>query len=155
MIKHLTFIFCFLLLTGILSAQVKPKAPVKPLISELKKLLSATGLPFKIANDSLAVIPYEGANIASYTVTVQRVSDLYIIYTNLTESVPGKIEDTKFRYLLQKNNDYDIIKIGLDSGDSTVYIRADVFKAGTTAALMARIIRQVANVTNIIAGDLK
>jgi hypothetical protein len=88
-------------------------------------------------------------------VLIQKVSDLYIVYTNLTEALPGKINDTKFKYLLQKNNDFDIIKIGLESSDNTVYVRADIFKSVTTTALMIRIIKQVANVTNIIAGDLK
>jgi len=55
---------------------------------------------------------------------------------------------------LQQNDHFDIIKIGLDS-DNAVYVRADVYRANQTATLLARIIKQVANVTNIIAGDLK
>ena len=92
-------------------------------------------------NDSLAVIPYEGENIASYNVLVQKAGDLYIFYTNLTEALPGKIDDSKFKYFLQRNNDFDIIKIGLETSDNTVFVRVDVYKAGTTA--------------NIVAGDLK
>ncbi len=153
--KHLLFIFCFLLIAGINFGQSKPKTPVSPTGSALKKIVSGTGLPYKMINDSLAVIPYEGENIASYNVLIQKVSDLYIVYTNLTEALPGKIDDTKFKYLLQKNNDFDIIKIGLESSDNTVYVRADIFKSVTTVALMTRVIKQVANVTNIIAGDLK
>jgi hypothetical protein len=153
--KQLLFSFCFLLLSGIAFSQAKQKTPVKPTVSALKKLLSGTGLPYKIANDSLALVPYEGENIASYNVLVQKVGDLYIVYTNLTEALPGKIDDTKFKYLLQRNNDFDIVKTGLDSGDNTVYVRADVFTTGITTALLTRVIKQVANVTNIIAGDLK
>ena len=153
--KQLLYISCFLLSTGIASGQAKQKPPIKPQVQELKKILAGTGLPFRIINDSLAIVPYEGINIASYNVMLQKVSDLYIVYTNLTESLPGKIDDTKFKYLLQKNNDFDIIKIGIDSNDHTVYVRADIFKTGATTVLVARIIRQVANVTNIIGGDLK
>jgi len=153
--KFLLFSFCFLFIACISFCQAKQKAPVKPTESALKKIVSGTGLPFKMINDSLAVIPYEGENIASYNVLIQKVSDLYIVYTNLTEALPGKINDTKFKYLLQKNNDFDIIKIGLESSDNVVYVRADIFKTVTTTALMTRVIKQVANVTNIIAGDLK
>jgi hypothetical protein len=152
--KYLLFCFCFLLIAGICFGQSKQKTPVKQTESALKKLVSGSGLPFKMINDSLAVIPYEGENIASYNVLIQKVSDLYIVYTNLTETLPGKINDTKFKYLLQKNNDFDIIKIGLESGDNIVYVRADIFRSVTTTALMTRVIKQVANVTNIIAGDL-
>lgn len=136
-------------------AQNKVKAVAKQPVPELKKMLTVTGFPYKMINDSLAVIPYEGENISSYQVLVQRISDLYIVFTNLTETLPGKIDDTKYKYLLEKNNDFDIIKIGLDNADNTVYVRADVFKTGATAKLLTRIIKQVANVTNIIAGDLK
>jgi len=153
--KQLPFAFALLLLSAIGFAQSKPKPPIKQVVPELKKILSGTGLPFKIVNDSLAVIPYEGENISSYQVLVQRISDLYIVFVNLTETLPGKIDDTKYKYLLERNNDFDIIKIGLDSADNTVYLRADIFKAGASTKLLTRIIKQVANVTNIIGGDLK
>lgn len=152
--KCLSAIFCFLFITGISVGQSKQK-PAKPASSALQKLISSTGLPYKIVNDSLALIPYEGEHIASYDVLIQKVSDLYIVYTNLTEALPGKIDETKFKYLLEKNNDFDFIKIGLESSDNTVYVRADIFNAGATTALMTRVIKQVANVANIVAGDLK
>ena len=153
--RYLLFTFYFLFLACIDFAQPKQKPPVKQAVPELKKILSGTGLPFRIINDSLAVIPYEGENIASYNVMVQRISGLYIVYTNLTEILPGKIDDTKYKYLLQQNDHYDIIKIGVSADDNTVYLRADLYKAGTTAALLNRVIKQIANVTNIIGGDLK
>ena len=152
--KYLLLALCFLFIAVASFGQSKQTTSVKPAESALKKILSGTGLPYKVINDSLAVIPYEGENIPSYNVLIQKVSDLYIIYTNLTEMLPGKIDDSKLKYLLQRNNDFDIIKIGIDSNDNTVFVRADIYKAGTTTALVTRIIRQVANVTNIIAGDL-
>jgi len=151
--KYFTFLFVLLSINAL--SQTTTKTPVKPTESALKKIVSGTGLPYNMINDSLAVIPYEGENLASYNVLIQKVSDLYIVYTNLTEALPGKIDNTKFKYLLEKNNHFDIIKIGLESSDNTVYVRADVFRSVTTTALMTRIIKQVANVTNIIAGDLK
>jgi starvation-inducible outer membrane lipoprotein len=153
--KYLLCVSCLLLSAGIAFTQTKPKTIVKKSIPELQKLLTGTGLPYKMANDSLAVIPYEGENIASYQVIVQKISDLYIVYTNLTEALPGKIDDTKYKYLLQQNDNYDVIKIGISADDGTVYLRADVYKAGTTAVMLTRIIKQVANVTNIVAGELK
>jgi len=153
--KKLLFTFCLLFLALITFSQPKQKPLVKQAMPGLVKLLSGSELPFKIINDSLAVIPYEGENIASYNVMVQRISDLYIVYTNLTEALPGKIDDTKYKYLLQRNDHFDIVKIGMSIDDNTMYVRADVYKAGTSTALLTRIIKQVANVTNIIGGDLK
>jgi len=95
--KQLLFTFCLALLTGIAFAQPKQKQPVKQAVSELKNLLSGTGLPFKVINDSLAAIPYGGQNISSYQVVVQKVSDLYIIYTNLTEAPAGKDQRNKIQ----------------------------------------------------------
>ena len=153
--KIFLFMFYFLLSSAIAFAQSKTKTPVKNNVQALQKLLAGTGLPFRMVNDSLAAIPYGGENISSYHVVVQKVSDLYIIYTNLTEALPEKIDETKYKYLLQQNDHYDVVKIGMSADDNTVYLRADVYKTATTTALLKRIIEQVANVTNIIGGDLK
>jgi len=153
--KYFLSICCLLFTAGISFAQPKPKPAVKQTVPELQKLLSISGLPYKMVNDSVAVIPYGGENIASYSVVIQKISDLYIIYSNLTEALAVKIDETKYKYLLQQNDHFDIVKIGLSSDDNNVYVRADVYKAGITAALLTRVIKQVANVTNIVAGELK
>ena len=155
MMKNLLYMFCFLFAASITYAQPKQKTPLKKPLPELQKFLTASGLPYKMFNDSVAVIPYEGENLASYEVLVQKISDLYIGYTNLTEALPGKIDETKYKYLLQQNDHYDVVKIGMSADDNTVYLRADLYKTATSAALLTRIIKQVANVTNIVAGDLK
>jgi hypothetical protein len=151
--KYLLLLFCFLLTTVIASTQSKIKGAAKLPENTMQKLLTGTGLPFTVANDSLAVVPYKGENISSYQVLVQKIGDLYIIYTNLTDAL-GNIEETKFKYLLQQNDHFDIIKIGL-STDNVIYIRADVYRTSVNTTLLARIIKQVANVTNIISGQLK
>jgi hypothetical protein len=153
--KHLLSFVCFLFSAGIAFGQSKTPTALKKTVPELNKILAGTGLPVRIVNDSLAVIPYEGENIKSYQVVVQKISDLYIVFCNLSEAIPGKIDETKYKYLLQQNDHYDIVKIGLSADDNMVYLRADLFKAGTNTALIKRIIQQVANVANIIGGDLK
>lgn len=145
---------CLLLSAGITIAQSQKKLPAKPAVPELTKMLTGTGLPFKMLNDSVAVIPYGGENIASYKVLVQKVSDLYIIYTNLSEALPQKLNETQYKYLLQRNDHFDIIKIGLGE-DGIFYLRADLYKSIATTPILKRIISQVANVANIIGGDLK
>ena len=145
----------FILSAGIAFTQTKPKLPVNKAVPELLKILSASRLPYKMINDSLAVVPYEGENIASYQVVIQKIGDMYIIFTNLTETLPGKIDETKYKYLLQQNDHFDIVKIGMSADDNTLYVRADLYKSGTNTALLKRVIEQVANVTDIIGGDLK
>jgi len=151
--KQVIVIGC-LLLSQFMYAQSNQKPPVKQKVIELKKLLTGTGLPFKMINDSMAVIPYQGENIESYQVLVQKSFDLYIVYTNLSETLPKKFNEAQFKYLLQQNDHFDIVKIGL-AEDGTLYLRADLYKSTTTTAILKRIITQVANVTNIIGGDLK
>lgn len=152
--KLLLFILWSFVLSAVSSAQSKAKATARPPAKALQKILAGSALPFKIVNDSLAVIPYEGENIPSYQVVIQKAGDLYIVYTVLTEALPGKIDESKYKYLLERNHHFDLVKIGLDDGKD-VYVRADVYTANATPALLAKIIRQVANVTNIIGGDLK
>lgn len=136
-------------------AQTKPKAQVKKVTPELELLLSDTGFPFEMISDSAAIIPFEGTNIEEFNVAVQKVSDLYIIYSNLTKTFPNKIDETTYKYLLEKNDHFDITKIGLNVHDNMIYLRADTFISAVNAPLMKRILQQVGNATNIIAGDLK
>jgi hypothetical protein len=88
-------------------------------------------------------------------VLVQSISDLIIVFTDLSTTLPGKIDSTKYKYLLQQNNQFDIVKIGISAEDNTINLRADLYKAGTNNILLKRVIEQVANVTNIIGGDFK
>jgi hypothetical protein len=153
--KFLVLTLSFVLVFTSVFAQPKPKPASKPAIPELKKFLNGTGFPFKLVSDSMAVIPFGGANIEAFDVIVQRSSDLYIVYSNLTDALAGKIDETKYKYLLEKNNYFDIVKIGLSNEDSIMYVRADIYKYGLTSALLKRTVQQVGNVTNIICGDLK
>ncbi len=155
--KNLLSLLCLLLLAGFAYAQPKPKAKpaVKPPKHELEKILTGIGLPYKIVNDSLAVIPYEGDHIKSFQVIIQQISDLYIVLSNLTEALPGKIGEANCKYLLQQNNNFDIVKIGMSEEDNTIAVRADLYKTGTNTASLKRVIAQVATVTDIIGGDLK
>ncbi len=153
--KHLPLFLCILLSSALTFGQTKSKTVAKQTVPELTKLLSGCGLPYKMVNDTLAAIPYEGANIADYNVVIQKIGDLYIVYTNLTEALPDKINETKYKFLLQQNDHYDVVKIGMSADDGAVYLRADMYRVATTTALLKRVITQVANVTNIIAGELK
>lgn len=85
--KQFVVIFSLLFSAGITIAQSQKKLPAKQAVPELSKMLTGTGLPFKMLNDSVAVIPYGGENIATYEMGVQKVSPLYIIYTNLSEAI--------------------------------------------------------------------
>lgn len=144
----------WLLLSGLAFSQPKPKAPAKKTVSGLEKILAGTALPYQMKNDSLAIIPYTGEHLEDYNVVVQTISDLYIVYVDLSETLPGKLSESQYKYLLQRNDYFDLIKIGL-AENGTFYLRADVFKTSATSIILKRIISQVANVTNIIGGDLK
>lgn len=151
--KLLLSVLCFVLSAGIVFSQAKPS--VKQALPEMKKLFNDSKLPYKMINDSVAVIPFQGVNIPSYEVVIQKIGGLYIIYTNISEALPVKIDASKYKYLLQQNDHFDIIKIGMSAGDNMLYVRADIYKTCMTSALMDRVIKQVANVSNIIGGDLK
>jgi len=153
------FALIFTILFVVITACAQPKPTIKPVVKqpkhELEKILTGIGLPYKIVGDSLAVIPYEGEHIKSFQVVIQQISDLYIVLSNLTEAMPDKIGEANYKYLLQQNINFDFVKIGINSDDNTIALRADLYKAGTNTALLKRIITQVANITNIIAGELK
>ncbi|HSN61580.1 MAG TPA: hypothetical protein VLR49_11645 [Ferruginibacter sp.] len=153
MLRLLLLISCFSL-GEISMAQPKPKTVVKNTIPGLNGLLTTSGLPYKMVNDSLAVIPYEGNNIKSFQLVVRQISDMYIVLSNLTEAMPGKIGESNYKYLLHQNNNFDVVKIGISEEDNTVTVRADLYKTGTNAASLKRVIAQVATVTDIIGGDL-
>jgi len=154
--KNLFTLLSVLLLASFAYAQPKPKVKTVAKLPkyELEKILTGIGLPYQIVSDSLAVIPYEGNNIKTFQIVVQQISDLFIVLSNLTEALPGKISESNHNYLLHQNNNFDIVKIGISDADNTVAVRADLYKVGTNTALLKRVIAQVATVTDIIGGDL-
>ena len=152
--KQLFFFLCFAFTIATSFAQQTKKPVPKQSNNELAKLMIGIGLPYKMVSDTVAVIAYEGINIPSYNLVIQKTSDLFLIYTNLSEAVPNKINETKYKYLLQQNDNFDIVKIGLGVEDNNIYVRADLYKSGISTALLQRIIKQVANVTDIIGGEL-
>lgn len=138
--KYLFVVYFLLINAGISFDQSKPKPTIKQSLPELQKLFTSSGLPYKIVNDSMAVIAYTGENIASYSVVIQKINDLYVIYSNLTEALAEKIDETKYKYLLQQNDPFFIIKIGMSSDNNNMYVRSDICKAGITAVMLTRII---------------
>ncbi len=102
-----SLLFCTVIVLEHAKAKTAPTLPVP----ELTKILTGSGLPFKINNDSVAVIPYGGETIASYHVVVQKISDLCIVYTNLSEDFPGTLDSTKYKYLLQQADHFDTVKL--------------------------------------------
>jgi hypothetical protein len=113
--KTFACLLCALLLAGLTFGQTKPNPAVKPPQHELEKILTGIGLPYKVVNDSLAVIPYGGENVESFQVVIQKIGDLYIVFSNLTETLPGKINESKYKYLLQMNDNFDVVKIGMSA----------------------------------------
>ncbi|KAK6021253.1 hypothetical protein OSTOST_13076, partial [Ostertagia ostertagi] len=132
----------------------KPKGPVKPVVAAFEKMVAGTKLPYKMINDSLAVIPYEGENVPNYQVVVHKAGDLIIVFVNLSDLWPGKLGAERYEYLLQQAYQFDILKIGMDADDKTIYARADLYKTTVTSPILGRVIRQVANVTNILGAQL-
>lgn len=151
--RSLLVLSVFLILGFFAQAQSKPKTTTPASMPELPKLISTMGLPYNVVNDSIVVIPYEGEHVPDFKVIIQKTADLYIVYCNLSEALPGKLEESKHKYLLQRNSDFDMIKIGLAEEGYTM--RIDMYSKGMTSATLKRLISQVANVTNIIGGDLK
>ena len=74
---------CLLLSAGLAFAQTKSKTAIQQSVPELTKLMTGTGLPYK----QVAVIPMK-----KKTLLGSELSDLYIVYTNLSEALPGKID---------------------------------------------------------------
>lgn len=55
---------------------------------------------------------------------------------------------------MQQNEYSDIITTGMSGDDNNVFVRQIFYKSGSTISLLQKIISQVANVTNITAGEL-
>lgn len=79
--KRLLVFCCLVLLTGISVARSKKKLPEMQAVLELTKMLTGTGLPFKMLHDSVAVIPYQGENIATYDAIPGKLNEAHNINT--------------------------------------------------------------------------
>jgi hypothetical protein len=143
----------FMVLSTFSAVNAQQKALPKKVASPITRLLYSISLPYRIINDSVAVVPFTGTAIQNYEVVIQRVSDLCIVYTNLSDIYPLTKDSVLMRYLLQSANHFDLIKIGINS-QNDVYIRTDAFIDILNGRYLERLIQQVANVTNIMAGNL-
>ncbi|MBU7578123.1 MAG: hypothetical protein KAF40_08695 [Flavihumibacter sp.] len=152
--KMILYLVMVIGLPMLVTAQPKAKSPIKPEPFRLEKLVAGSGLPYKMVHDSLAVIPYTGEHVKEFDLVVQKASDLLLIYTNLSDALSGKLDSTAYPFLLQQNHHFDLVKIGMDESQ-TVFVRADVYLAATNVKLLTRMIKQVANVTNILGGILQ
>lgn len=152
--KKIIYLALWLLLPTLASAQTKSKPSLQPEPFRLEKLIAGSGLPYKMVHDSLAVIPYKGDYVKEFELVIQKADDLLIVYTNLSEALPVNVDSSAYPFLLQQNQHFDLVKIGMDEFN-TLFVRADVYLAGTNSKLLTRIIKQVANVTNILGGSLR
>jgi hypothetical protein len=74
--KKLLIILCTLLSSAIVEA--KPKPAAKPAANELAKIMMGIPILYKMVNDTLAVIQYEGVNITSYNLIFQKTGNLFL-----------------------------------------------------------------------------
>lgn len=152
------YLTCLLLSASITFAQNKQKTTEKPVKSGFEKILDEIGFAYEKISDTLAEIPVDGNYIPSIKVRLGKVDDLYVIYCNLSKALPGKLNATKYQYLLEKNNLFDLVKIGLDKvekAEDFFYIRSEVHTYGAKAVNLKKIVIQVADAAEVIAGELK
>lgn len=147
--KYFVFISIFLVTINA-QAQQKIKQPG----GSLQKMLNESKHQYKKLTDSIYQITFAGDNIKEFDVTISQISDLFVISVDISEAMNLELKPEKYESLLKSNDAYDIVKIGLSEYNNHLYLRADIYSSIVNTAILKRIIAQVANVTEIIAGDL-
>jgi hypothetical protein len=145
--------FCVSLLlmsTIFLPAQTKTKKSM----TGIEKKVAEMSFPYQKINDSLVVIPFKSTHLSAFNIVFARSGALYILYVNLSDALPGKLDANKYQYLLQQNNDIDFVKIGLDKESGKCFLRTDVLVDGASTNNLKKLLNQMGDAADLIATDL-
>lgn len=135
-------------------AQSAKTTPAKKVLTGIDKVMTEIGYPYTKVNDSIATITFTGEVVKSYDLSFFKTGGLYITYINLSK-LPGlTINESKYKYLLTCNTNFDLIKVGLEE-DGTAFIRCETYVNGALAGNLKRIIDQVGNAVEEVASKLK
>ncbi|MEO6719565.1 MAG: hypothetical protein ABIN67_04325 [Ferruginibacter sp.] len=151
------FIYLLLITSFPAIAQQKSNSSkaIKMPVPVLQKLLMAGKFDYRAINDSLYQVDFTGDNIERFKVLISKISDLYVIAVDVTEDMNLELKPEKYKMLLSKNDEYDMVKIGISESNNHLYVRCDTYSNITSVVVLKKLINQVSAVTDIIAGELK
>jgi hypothetical protein len=152
--KKYFFSIVLLFVFGISFSQTKKPATV-PKISAFESKIKATNLPYEKINDSTVVIPFKGTEVASYQIIIVKTANMYVLLSNISNSITGVENAKKYKRLLELNNDLDIVKFSIEKGTGKIFARIDAYDTSINAKILGSLISQIADAVDFAAKEFK
>ena len=120
---------CLLLLSGIcVSAQTAAPntAPDKAALAKVVQLLEASGQAYAKAKDGVWVVKFKGNQLPEISVVTIYSQNMLIFVSTVAEKADYKPAPELLQKLLNLNDDFDRVKVGIDSEDGDIFVRIDL-----------------------------
>jgi hypothetical protein len=152
--KKCFFSIVLLFVFGISFCQIKKSSTV-PKISAFEYNIKATNLPYEKINDSTVVIPFKGTEVASYQIIIAKTANMYVLLSNISNSVPNVGNAKNYKRLLELNNDLDIVKFSIEKETGKIFARIDVYDTSINAKILGSLISQIADAVDFATKEFK
>jgi hypothetical protein len=117
--------------------------------------MKATNLPYEKINDSTVVIPFKGTEVASYQIIIAKTANMYVLLSNISNSVPNVGNAKNYKRLLELNNDLDIVKFSIEKETGKIFARIDVYDTSINAKILGSLISQIADAVDFATKEFK
>lgn len=150
--KQFSILIALLLVAFLSVAQNKKTAPP---LSLFEAKLKATKFPYEKVNDSTAVIPFKGTEIAAYEIVIVKTANLYVLLCNISNSIPGIELEKNYKRLLEMNNDLDLVKFSIEKDSGKIFVRIDAYASNLSAEILKNLINQIGDAVDYAAEEFK
>lgn len=127
----LTTALCLLLLSVVCASaqtqnQAANSAADKAALAKVVQMLEASGQTYAKAKDGVWVVKFKGNQLPEISVITIYSQNMLIFVSTVVEKADYKPTPELMQKLLNLNDDFDRVKVGIDSEDGDIFVRIDL-----------------------------
>jgi hypothetical protein len=80
---------------------------------------------------------------------------MYVLLSNISNSITGVENGKNYKRLLELNNDLDIVKFSIDKETGKIFARIDAYDTSMNPKILGNLISQIADAVDFAAKEFK
>lgn len=122
---------CLLLFSRVCASAQTPNAAAnaaadKGALAKVVQMLEASGQAYAKAKDGVWVVKFKGNQLPEISVITIYSQNMLIFVSTVAEKADYKPTPELMQKLLNLNDDFDRVKVGIDSEDGDIFVRIDL-----------------------------